>query len=64
MLDIQHSELDQQNVTSYKNYPVDKPFINTKWVRPSRTLSKAYPESNRDSKYINEINLRSYVNIL
>ena len=50
MFDIQHS--DQQNVTSYKNYPPDKPFINTKWTRPTHTLSKAYPESNRDSKFI------------
>jgi hypothetical protein len=49
MFDIQHSE--QQNITSYNNYPIDKPFINTKWTRPTRTLSKAYPESNRDSKF-------------
>lgn len=46
MFEVAHSE--QQNVSSYKNYPIEKPFINTNWTRPSRTLSKAYPESNRD----------------
>jgi hypothetical protein len=46
MFEVAHSE--QQNVSSYKNYPIDKPFINSNWTRPSRTLSKAYPESNRD----------------
>ena len=54
MFDIQHSE--QQNLSSYKNYPIERPFINTKWNRQNHTLSKAYPESNRDGKEIIVLN--------
>ena len=38
---------------TYLDYPANKPFINSEWVRPydkSLTTSKAVPESNRDSK--------------
>jgi len=46
MFDVAHSE--QHVSTAYRSYPIERPFINSNWVRPTRTLSKAYPESNRD----------------
>ncbi len=45
-------QLNAISVSSYHNYPANKPFINTEWTRPSQpsqpVLSKAFPESNRD----------------
>lgn len=45
-------QLNAISVSSYHNYPTNKPFINTEWTRPSQPsqpgTSKAFPESNRD----------------
>lgn len=50
MLDVASSEQIGTS-TSYLPYPVNKPFLNTEWVRSQYTLSKAFPESNRDCKF-------------
>ncbi len=53
----QHILSDKQSsfmssTTAYLNYPENRPFINTKWVRSTNaTTSKAFPESNRDCNF-------------
>ncbi len=48
MLDMFDTE-QVASVSSYQNYPLNKPFINTDWSRANPIqLSKAFPESNRD----------------
>ncbi len=47
---MMNDELTQYDTSSYKQYPANKPFINTNWSRPDKLLSKAYPESNRECK--------------
>ena len=50
MLDMFDSEqVNANSVSTYHNYPLQKPFLNTDWNRNTQQpLSKAFPESNRE----------------
>jgi hypothetical protein len=57
MIDTPASSLDlpapSSTVTSYRPYPLHKPFVNTEWYKQTAAVSKGFPESNRDSKDFN-----------